>query len=344
MYLRNTANTKEYGSLANTYCRYFDIRNAEAITASGQLAIKWAAKHINVFLNNIMKTTDVDYVIAIDTDSLYLNLESLVEKYVPSNKKTTTEIVDILDGWAKGVLQPQIDKLYDNLAAYINSYKQKMVMAREVIADTGFWTGKKRYALNVHDSEGVRYKEPKVKIMGIECVKASIPEFCRNGIKTSIKKILALDEASVQEYIETAKEEFFEQPVEELSYPRGVNNIEKWTSPDGTPKKGCPIHVRGAIVYNKYLDDNGYTDERIQSGDKIKYAYLKMPNVFNSNVISFPPMMNGDVYEKLKKYIDTEKQWKGTFFDPTDSIMKIVGWDIVKVNKILEICEDGEEY
>jgi len=314
----------EYGSLANKFFRYFELRNAEAITSTGQLAIMWVAKYLNIFLNEIIETEDVDYVVAIDTDSVYLNLEALVDKFIPT--KDTGKIVEALSGWGTKVLEPKIGEIYQDLADYVNSHKQKMVMGREVIADKAFWTGKKRYALNVHDSEGVRYTKPKTKIMGLECVRSSVPEFCRNHIKTCIVKILAEDEANVQDFIVDVREEFFKQPPEEISFPRGTNNIEKWVDERGFPKKGCPIHVRGCIVYNNFIDDWGFKYEKIQSGDKVKFCHLRRPNPFQSHVIAYPPALNPKVYKELKQYIDYEAQWNGTFFNPVNVIMECVGW------------------
>lgn len=332
----------EYGALANQYFRYFDLKNAEAVTSSGQLAIMWAAKHLNIFLNRILKTKDKDYVVAIDTDSVYLNLEPLVDMFVRPKDLETDKVVVVLDGWAKEVLQPEIVRIYDRLALYINAHKQKMVMSREVIADKAVWTGKKRYALNVYDNEGVSYAKPKTKIMGLECVRSSVPEFCRNHIKTSIVKILNDDEKIVQNFIIDVKDDFLQQPPEEISFPRGTNNIEKWIDEQGFPKKSCPIHVRGCIVYNKYLDDHGFTDERIQSGDKIKFCHLKQPNAFKSHVVAYPPAMPQKIYDLLKDSIDYESQWIGTFFKPVDTIMECVGWTGEQINKVEALC--GGDY
>ena len=333
----------QYGALANKYFRYFELRNAEAITSSGQLAILWVAKHLNIFLNDVLKTKDEDYVIAIDTDSVYLNLEYLVEKFIHPKTKDTKKIVDILDGWATEVLEPRINSIYGELAVYLNSHKQKMVMSREVIADKGFWTGKKRYALNVHDSEGVRYAEPEPKVMGLESVRSSVPEFCRNHIKDTITMILTKEEKEIQDFIMKVKDEFLKQSPEDISFPRGTNNIEKWIDDNGFPKKGTPIHVRGCIVYNNYLEKNGFTDERIQSGDKIKFCHLKQPNFFHSHVISFPPSMNSEMYKELKDVIDYDHQWNGTFFNPVNVIMEVVGWSAEKINNVLDFCT-GEAY
>lgn len=331
----------EYGSMANQYFRYFELRNAEAITSSGQLAIMWVAKYLNIFLNKILETKNKDYVVAIDTDSVYLNLEKLVEKFIPT--EDTDKIVDVLSGWGSKVLEPEIERIYEELACYINSHKQKMIMGREVIAKKAFWTGKKRYALNVYDNEGVRYAKPKTKIMGLECVRSSVPEFCRDYIKEGIIKILTEDESSIQKFIIDVKHNFWDQPPEDISFPRGTNNIEKWVDDNGLPKKGTPIHVRGCIVYNKFLSDRGLTDEKIQSGDKIKFCHLKRPNIFQSHVVAYPPAMPPEVYKELQNSIDYEAQWKGTFFKPVNAIMECVGWSAERIINVLNIC-GGEKY
>lgn len=353
----------EYGALANKYFRYFDLRNAEAVTSSGQLSIMWVAKHLNIFLNRILHTSDSDYVIAIDTDSVYLNLEYLVEKFVKPEGKSVSSTVDVIDGWAKKVLEPEISRIYDNLAKYTNAHKQKMVMSREVIADKGFWTGKKRYALNVYDNEGVRYKKPEAKILGLECVRSSIPEFCRDYIRETIVKILTEKEKDIQDFILKVKKDFYSQAPEDISFPRGTNNIEKWVDSEegmiysvfedeldfepsesfGSSKKSTPIHVRGCIVYNNYLDENGFTDEKIQSGDKVKFCNLKKYNSFGSHVISFPPAMNPKIYEELKDNIDYDAQWMGTYFKPIEAIMNVIGWTIEEANKISNFCR-GDYY
>jgi len=319
----------EYGAMANQYFRYFDLKNAEAVTSSGQLAILWVAKHLNIFLNRIVMTEDVDYIIAIDTDSVYLNLETLVDVFI-KGEHDTDRIVDILDGWAKKILEPEIDRIYSNLAIYTNAHKQKMVMAREVIADTGFWTGKKRYALNVHDSEGVRFTEPHAKIMGLECVRSSTPEIVRGMIKDCIEIILRDDENVFQQYIVNAEKIFYNSEYDIITFPRGVNNIEKWND-NGMPRKSCPIHVRGAIVYNKFIDDNNLVEaERIYSGDKIKFCYLKTPNIFKSPVISYPPGLPEEVHIEIEQYIDYGKQWEGTFYKPIKMYADNVEWETEK--------------
>ncbi len=258
-----------YGAIGNTWFRYFDLRNAEAITTSGQLSIRWIEKALNIYLNKILETDKIDYVVASDTDSVYITFDALINKVFKDGTETS-RIVAFLDKIAKEKLEPFIDKSYKTLAQNMNAYDQKMIMGREVIADKGIWTAKKRYILNVYDNEGVRYKEPKLKIMGIEAVKSSTPAPCREKIKDALKIIMNGDEKTLNTFIQEFREEFMTLPPEEIAYPRSVNGVEKYTDNAqntyniesgetiqyGFFKSRAPIHVKGAILYNHLVAKN----------------------------------------------------------------------------------------
>ena len=217
-----------YGAIGNNWFRYYDLLIATAITTAGQLSIRWIEKALNIHLNKILDTKDVDYVIASDTDSVYITFDTLVSK-VFGNEKDSRKIVSALDKLAKEKLEPFIDKSYDALASHMNAYDQRMYMKREVIADKGIWTAKKRYILNVHDSEGVRYKEPKLKMMGIEAVKSSTPAPCREKIKQAMNIIMGGTERELNTFIQDFRAEFMDLSPEEIAYPRSVNGIEKFS-------------------------------------------------------------------------------------------------------------------
>lgn len=313
-----------YGALSNQYFRYYDIRVAESITVTGQLTILWAQKTINNYLNKILETDNEDYVIAIDTDSLYIRVGTLVNKAVKD--PTTDKCVKFLDKVASEKFEPLLAKAYDRLCEYVNGYEQKMVMKREVIADKGIWTGKKHYALNVHNSEGVQYKEPKLKIMGIEVVRSSTPWPCRNMLKESIKIIMNTDEQTTQEYIEKCKLEFNSLPAEDVAFPRSVSDAEKWTDNCSIYKKGCPIHVRGALLYNHHINIKNLEKKYspIFSGEKIKFVYLKIPNTLHENVIAFQTVIPEEL--DIKKYVDYELQFEKGYLDPLKTILDAIGW------------------
>jgi len=314
-----------YGAMGNQYFRYFDIRMAEGITTSGQLSIRWMANKLNAFLNKTLKTEGKDFVIAIDTDSIYLTLETLIEKICEG--KTTEQKIKTMDKICEDVIQPFIDKGYQELADYMNAYSQKMQMKREVLADKGIWTAKKRYILNVHNSEGVQYAKPKLKVMGLEMVKSSTPAVIRDKLKSSIEVILEGDQAKLHSFIEKFRAEFNSLPVQEIAFPRGVNGLRQYA---GSPiyGKGTPIHVRGSLLFNHHVKRLGLDKkyQLIKEGEKIKFVYVKKPNPFNEDVIAFPQVLPKEF--GLEEYIDYELQFEKTFLDALQTVIQPLGWKV----------------
>ena len=319
-----------YGAVGNQYFRYYKLENAEAITLSGQVAIRWIENKMNQYLNRILKTDGFDYVIASDTDSIYLNLGPLVENVFKGREKTNEGIVTFLDKICELELEKYIEGCYQELANYVNAYDQKMQMKRENIADRGIWTAKKRYILNVWDSEGVRYEEPKLKMMGIEAVKSSTPAPCRQMIKDALKLMMSGTEDEVIAYIDKCREKFEKLPPEQISFPRSVSDVQKYQSSATIYSKGTPIHVRGALLYNYYVKEKKLSHKYsiINSGEKIKFCYLKKPNPIHENIISFIQQFPKEL--DLDKYIDYELQFEKAFLDPLKSILDCIGWEVTK--------------
>ena len=320
-----------YGAIGNQYFRYYNLANAEAITLSGQVSIRWIEQRMNEYLNKLLKTKEEDYVIASDTDSIYLNLGPLVHSVYKGREKTAESIVTFLDKVCKLELEKYIESSYEALATYVGAYEQKMIMKRENIANKGIWTAKKRYILNVWDSEGVRYEKPKLKIMGIEAVKSSTPAACRNSIRDCLTVIMNEDEEAAQKFVADFKAHFEELPIEDISFPRGCNNLNKWANPSGIYTKGTPIHVRGALLYNHYNKKNKLTHKYplIQDGEKIKFVYLKTPNKIAENVISYLNTFPKEF--GLDKQVDYELQFNKSFLEPIKVIMDVIGWQPEKV-------------
>jgi len=320
-----------YGAIGNQYFRYYNLANAEAITLSGQVSIRWIENKINGYLNKLLSTEEVDYVIASDTDSIYLNLGPLVTKFFSNRSGDKAAIVSILDKICQEKLEPFIECAYEDLATYVSAYDQKMKMKRENIADKGIWTAKKRYILNVWDSEGVRYAQPKLKMMGIEAVKSSTPAPCRSKIKEALNVIMNADEDAAQQFIAQFRDEFKELPIEDISFPRGCNNLNKWSNPATVYTKGTPIHVRGALLYNFHIKKNKLTHKYplIQDGEKIKFVYLKTPNKINENVISYFQTFPTEL--GLDRQVDYDLQFEKSFLDPLKVIMDAIGWKPEKI-------------
>ena len=319
-----------YGAIGNQYFRYYQLANAEAITLSGQVSIRWIEQKMNSFLNKILKTEKKDYVIASDTDSIYLHIGHLVDVIYKDKEKDSESIVSFIDTICEKTLEPFIDQSYKELAEYVNAYDQKMFMKRENIADRGIWTAKKRYILNVWNSEGVQYHEPKLKMMGIEAVKSSTPAPCREMIKDALKLMMNGTEDDVIQFIENSRKEFRKLPPEEIAFPRSVSDVTKYKSSNMIYMKGTPIHVRGALLFNHYIKKHNLTNKYslIGNWEKIKFCYLKKPNKIHENVISFIQDFPKEL--QLDKYVDHDLQFEKSFIEPLRIILDSIGWKVEK--------------
>ena len=320
-----------YGAIGNEHFRYYKTANAEAITLSGQVSIRWIENKMNGYLNKLLSTDKEDYVIASDTDSIYLNLGPLVNKFFASKSSDKTAIVSLLNKICEEKLEPFIEKSYQELATYVSAYEQKMSMKRENIADRGIWTAKKRYILNVWDSEGVRYKEPKMKIMGLETARSSTPAYFRDKLYAAFQIIISKNNDELITFINGVRSETKERPYDEVAFPRGVNNLSKYRHPKDIYSKGTPIHVRGALLYNWYVKKYEVEHKHpfIQEGEKIKFMYLKTPNPLHENCISF----FGELPKEfgIEKYVDYQTQFEKSFLEPLKNVLQCIGWTHEKV-------------
>jgi DNA polymerase elongation subunit (family B) len=319
-----------YGAIGNQYFRYYKLENAEAITLSGQVSIQWIMNKVNSYLNKILKTDGEDYVIASDTDSLYINMGPLVESVFKGREKTTEGIVTFLDKVCDVEFEKYIESSYQELADYVNAYDQKMFMKRECIAERGIWTAKKRYILNVWDSEGVRYDEPKLKIKGIEAIKSSTPAPCRKMLKDSFKIMMSGTEDDMISFIDKCRGNFKNLSPEEISFPRSASDVQKYYSSSDIYIKGTPIHIRGALLFNHYIKQNKLTNKYslINNGEKVKFIFLKKPNIIRENVIAFIQDFPREL--KLDKYIDYDLQFEKAFLEPLKIILDAIGWSVEK--------------
>jgi DNA polymerase elongation subunit (family B) len=317
-----------FGASGNPYYNFYDVRIAEAITTTGQLLNKWLTVKLNKFFNHMCKTKDKDFVIAGDTDSWYLDLEPIVRMHPNIDNLSESDIVDFLDDFMNKIVQPKINAAFDEFLQYTNGRELMIFVDREAIASAGFWTAKKRYALMVHDNEGIRYKTPKLKVMGIEIVKSNTPEWCRNRLEEGVRLMLTKDNQAVLDYIDSVKKDFKKEKIEVIAQPGGIGGMVKYAGEGNElAKKGAQAHVRGALMYNRLIDKYDLFDRsRIHDGDKIKKVFLKTPNPIHQDVIAFPTHENLPEEFGLHSYVDYDVMFDKTFMQPMRGMLNAVNW------------------
>jgi len=325
-----------YGATANKYFAYYIADMAEAITTSGQLSILYAQKSVNEFMNNSLNTKNVDYILYIDTDSIYVNMKPYVAKFFAGKKVDRQMGEEFLDKLCAAKIEPVIKAGYEKLASQMGAYKNAMSMKREKITDKTIFIAKKRYIMNVLNSEGVHYDKPKIAVTGIESVRSSTPETCREEMKRSFDLIMNSDESTVQKFIADFKKKFIALPPEQVAKISGTDDIEKYMARGGGYLKGVPMHVRGCIVYNEMLKEKKLTNryEVIQSGDKVKFVYLNLPNPLRENIVSFTNSLPKEL--NLHAYIDYETQFEKVFLAPIETILKAIGWQSEKRTTVMD--------
>lgn len=313
-----------YGVLGLAHFRYYDYRLAEAVTATGQVFIKKTMQYTNEILNRVLNTND-DYVLASDTDSVYFQVQKLVDRLCKDKDKH--EIVNVLEKFVFEVLQPTLNRKLTKFAQSMGIKDCKIFYKLECIGDSIIFVAKKRYAFDILYSEGVRYAEPKMKVMGIEIVRSSTPNIVKSYLKEALALCLRSNESTLQAKVRTVKSSFMKESYQNISFPRGVNGMTVYADDASIYKKGCPIHVRGALLYNhtlRRLDiDSKYP--LISDGDKVKFVALKMPNPLHENVIAFPGKLPTEF--GLDRFIDYKTQFEKAFVAPLENILEAIGWE-----------------
>ena len=327
-----------YGAFGSQYFRFFDLRLALSVTNSGQLSIRWIENKLNDYMKKLIGV-DEDYIIYSDTDSIYLKLAPLVNKVYGVDgvvKMDVNKVIKFMDRACEDKIQPYITKSYEELAEYVHAYAQKMSMKREALCNKGIFTAKKRYILNVYNNEGVQYKEPKLKVMGLEMIKSSTPSVIRSAMKKSIDIMISGTQKDIHDFIAQTRSEFRKYAPEDIAFPRGLSDLNGYANATTIFNKSTPIHARGALLYNYYIKEKGLQSkyQLIQSGEKLKFIYLKLPNPIKEDVISFPGRLPEEL--ELHQYIDYDLQFDKTFIDPIKVILNCMEWTTERSNSLFD--------
>jgi DNA polymerase elongation subunit (family B) len=332
--VKKTVLNSAFGTLGCEYFRYYDLRNAEAITYTGQAVIKWLEKKLNAFLNKIAGTENFDFAIAMDTDSIMINFEPIIEKIFKGQEIEMQKAIDFMDKVCYTKIQDVIDDSFNEICDSLGAYENHLSMKREKLCSSGLWVAKKNYIMNVWDNEGIRYNEPKITIVGISAIKSSTPAYCRKRIREAINIILDGGNDEIVDFIEKCRKEFFNLTPEEISFPKSVSNVNNYAVGKNSYKPRTPINSRASIIYNRQIRENNLEMKYpiIKDGEKIKFCYLKMPNPINENVIAFIQRFPTEL--GAEKFIDRNLQFEKTFIAPLKSILDVIGWSTRKTNTL----------
>lgn len=312
-----------YGALGNIYFRYFDLRNATAITIFGQVGIQWIARKINEYLNKVCGTINEDFIAAGDTDSVYVCVDKVIEKVGLERFKKQDDLVEFMNQFGKKKMEPMIDTAYRELCEYMNNKEHLMHMDREAISCPplgskgigGFWKAKKRYALNVYDMEDKRFSEPHLKIMGMETQQSSTPKAVQAALEESIRRMLQEGEESVQEYYKQFEREYRELDYKVIAEVKTANDIAKYDD-NGWPGFKCPFHIRGALTYNRAT--KGISVTPIMEGNKVMVLPLREGNPFGDKCISWPSgsELPREIRSEVLAWIDYTTLFQKSFVKP----------------------------
>ena len=330
-----------YGALSNEHNRWYSDDLAESITLTGQLSVKWVERDLNAFLNKTFKTTNVDYVVAIDTDSAYINVDKAIEMMFGDAEYTQDQLMDKLEKFAakvEEVIEASVQALYKE----INSYDAALHMKLEAIGPA-IWIVKKRYIMSLMSFKGVRLNPPKIKVQGIEAVRSSTPAAVRQWIKDAIPIILSGDERKLKDFLNEKRELFNAMPFSQVAFPRSANSLEGYSDPDSIYRKGTPAQVRAALLYNErvHMLDLQNSLPLINSGDKIRFCYMILPNPLYENIFGCPDELPDEF--GLEQYIDYNKQFDKAFALPLQKIFRAAGMNVSDNIDITQFFMDDED-
>ena len=327
-----------YGVLGLSVFRFYDLDNAEATTLTGQALIKFSKKITNHFYNKELGDND-DYVIYIDTDSIFASAIPLIKKRFPKDKLSeammTQRILEVC-----GEVQDYLNQSYNYFAKkFLNLDEHVFDIKQEVIAKSGLFITKKRYGLRIINDAG--RKVNKIHVKGLDTVRSNFAVAMKDLLSKVLEDILAnVPKEKIDERISIFKRNMNSLHFDVMANPIGVKGIGKYEvkvedSAFSVYKKGTPVHVKSAINYNSLLDYwyEGRKYEKITNGSKIKWVYLKN-NEFGFDTIGYkgyedPPQ----ILDLIKTHIDHERMFQQAMSKKIGMFYKAMKWEKVVDNR-----------
>ena len=268
------------------------------------------------------------YIVASDTDSIFLNLEPLLKKKWPeldlTNKEQTLEKVKIL----QKEIEHKINIYQTTLAKNIlNSENHYFDLKSESIIQKAYWAGKRRYAQMIVDKEGVPTEELDIK--GMDIMKSNMtPMFSKFGEGLLMDIMYGKPKKEIDKKIQDFRKEIKATHYSKLAKPTGVKQIRNYIA--SPPSSGqifsklalkCPINTKASIWYNDLLRFKGLDKEYscITEGDKIKFIPLKK-NPYGIEVLAFTNDSPPFIFEFLDKFADTDSGFNNVLLNKLEGI------------------------
>ena len=313
-----------YGAMLNDYFRYSDVRMGESITLTGQYAIQWAECVVNRYLSRVVGPGD--YVIAMDTDSLYIDMQPLVDRFM--SDADPGQVMTGIDRVCREKFEPMFESVMRTFCDRLGAREYTLDLTQERLCDRALWSIKKRYALRVVEEDRVRLAKPKIVAKGLESARSSTPAVLRTAFLEAIEIGFSEDAAALRRFVSDRRLWFSGLYPEDIASPSGVTDVDKYVRPEWTYASGTPIHVRAAILHNRLVEQMGLTDqvEFIRSGDKMKYVYLRLPNPIMENVIGFVDVLPAEF--GLHEHVDYDTQFEKKLLTPLETLYRSCGWNV----------------
>jgi|TARA_B100000767_G_scaffold108159_1_gene103625 DNA polymerase elongation subunit (family B) len=349
-----------YGAFGNKWFHFFNIDIAESITKQGKDAILYSEAILNKYVNEFWhKDTAVHdkfnikvkgkiekpAVIYIDTDSCYVQFQDLYESIIWPDEDKALPIDEFILAFYAFRLKDYITATMAKYASIRNT-DNFLFFELESLAYNGIWMSKKKYIQNIawDDKLETTDRHPtlkKVKTIGFDTIQSSTPKFAREKLVEALRILFSCKSSpgpseleQLVQFMKTSKKEFQLANIDDISFNRRTNNIDKYIVDDQIEFQvglKCPANVKAAGYYNYLLNNNSKYKNKykvIGNGEKLKIYNCKTPI---SEVYAYMP--NEHPYE-IAPQVDYDTQFEKCMIDPLNRVLVATGLQTLDTNLI----------